>query len=80
MQQNAGLFSQHVSSIIMPIFRSTLVSTAFWCPNLENMNSEVLYILTLHLPNHIHLPLPPAPHLPKRYTRIPPLHTPTMST
>jgi hypothetical protein len=28
MQQNAGLFSQHVSSIIMPIFRSTLVSTA----------------------------------------------------
>jgi hypothetical protein len=41
MQQNAGLFSQHVSSIIMPIFRSTLVSIAFWCPNLENMNSEV---------------------------------------
>jgi hypothetical protein len=28
MQQNAGLFSQHVSSIIMPILRSTLVSTA----------------------------------------------------
>jgi hypothetical protein len=26
MQQNAGSFSQHVSSIIMPIFRSTLVS------------------------------------------------------
>jgi hypothetical protein len=23
MQQNAGLFTQHVSSIIMPIFRST---------------------------------------------------------
>jgi hypothetical protein len=41
MQQNVGLFSQHVSSIIMPIFRSTLVSTAFWRPNLENMNSEV---------------------------------------
>jgi hypothetical protein len=41
MQQNVGLFSQHVSSIIMAIFRSTLVSTAFWCPNLENMNSEV---------------------------------------
>jgi hypothetical protein len=41
MQQNAGLFSQHVSSIIMPILRSTLVSTAFWCPNLENMSSEV---------------------------------------
>jgi hypothetical protein len=41
MQQNAGLFPQHVSSIIMPIFKSTLVSTAFWCPNLENMNSEV---------------------------------------
>jgi hypothetical protein len=33
MQQNAGLFTQHVSSIIMPIFRSTLVSAAFWCPN-----------------------------------------------
>jgi hypothetical protein len=33
MRQNAGLFSQHVSRIIMPIFRSTLVSTAFWCPN-----------------------------------------------
>jgi hypothetical protein len=43
MQQNAGLFTQHVSSIIMPIFRSTLVSTAFLCPNLENMNSEVWY-------------------------------------
>jgi hypothetical protein len=41
MQQNAGLFSQHVSSIIMPIFRSALVSTDFWCPNLENMNSVV---------------------------------------
>jgi hypothetical protein len=26
MQQNAGLFSQHVSSIIMPIFRSIYVS------------------------------------------------------
>jgi hypothetical protein len=26
MQQNAGLFSQHVSSIIRPIFMSTLVS------------------------------------------------------
>jgi hypothetical protein len=33
MQQNAGLLTQHVSSIIMPIFRSTLLSTAFWCPN-----------------------------------------------
>jgi archaellum component FlaF (FlaF/FlaG flagellin family) len=41
MQQNAGLFSQHVSSIIMPIFSSTLVSTALWCLNLENVNSEV---------------------------------------
>jgi hypothetical protein len=35
MQRNAGLFSQHVSSIIIPIFRSTLVSTSFWCPNLD---------------------------------------------
>jgi hypothetical protein len=35
MQQNAGLFTQHVSSIIMPIFRSALLSTTFWCPNLE---------------------------------------------
>jgi hypothetical protein len=34
MRQNAGLFTQHVSSIIMPIFRSALVSTAFWYPNL----------------------------------------------
>jgi hypothetical protein len=32
MQQNAGLFSQHVSSIIMTILRSILVSTAFSCP------------------------------------------------
>jgi hypothetical protein len=30
MRQNAGLLTQHVSSIITPIFRSTLVSTAFW--------------------------------------------------
>jgi hypothetical protein len=29
MQQNTGLFSQHVSSIIMTIFWSTLVSTAY---------------------------------------------------
>jgi hypothetical protein len=43
MQQNAGLFSQHVLSVIIPIFRSTLVSTAFWGPNLENMNSEVWF-------------------------------------
>jgi hypothetical protein len=36
MRQNAGLFTQHVSVTSMPIFRSTIVSTAFWCPNLEN--------------------------------------------
>jgi hypothetical protein len=57
MQQNAGLFSQHVSSIIMPIFRSTLVCTAFWCPNLENMNSEVWSTsgqnLTIHILLHL---------------------------
>jgi hypothetical protein len=41
MRQDAGLLTQHASSTIMPIFRSTLVNTAFWCPNLENMNSEV---------------------------------------
>jgi hypothetical protein len=41
MRQNSGLLTQHVSSIIMPIFRSTLVSTALWFPNLENMKSEV---------------------------------------
>jgi hypothetical protein len=35
MRQNAGLLTQHVSNISMPIFRSTLVSTAFWCPNLS---------------------------------------------
>jgi hypothetical protein len=34
MRQNTGLLTQHVSSISMPIFRSTLVSTAFWCPKL----------------------------------------------
>jgi hypothetical protein len=28
MQHNAGLLTQHVSSISMPIFRSTIVSTA----------------------------------------------------
>jgi hypothetical protein len=35
MQQNAGLLSQHVSSTSMLIFRSTIVSSIFWCPNLE---------------------------------------------
>jgi hypothetical protein len=34
MRQNAGLLTQHVSSIIMTIFRSIIVSTAFWGPNL----------------------------------------------
>jgi hypothetical protein len=42
MRPNASLLTQHVSSIIMLIFRSNLVSTTFWCPNLgQNMNSEV---------------------------------------
>jgi hypothetical protein len=63
MQRNAGLFSQHVSSIIMPIFRSTLVSTAFWCPNLENMSSEVWSTSVVCM----------------FYTRILPPHTPAMS-
>jgi hypothetical protein len=35
MRQNVGLLTQHVSSISTPIFKNTLVSTAFWCPNLE---------------------------------------------
>jgi hypothetical protein len=35
MRQNAGLLTQHVSGASMPIIRSTLVSSAFWCPNLE---------------------------------------------
>jgi hypothetical protein len=35
MRQNAVLLTQHVSSISMPIFRSTIVSTAFWGPNRE---------------------------------------------
>jgi hypothetical protein len=32
MRQNAGLLSQHVSSTSMPIFRGTIVSSAFRCP------------------------------------------------
>jgi hypothetical protein len=39
MRQNAGLLSRHVSRISMPIFRSTIVSTAFWCPNLQAASS-----------------------------------------
>jgi hypothetical protein len=37
MRQNVGLLTQRVSSISMPIFKSTIGSTAFWCPNLEKM-------------------------------------------
>jgi hypothetical protein len=36
MQQNAGLLTEHVSVTSMPIIRITIVSSAFWCPNLES--------------------------------------------
>jgi hypothetical protein len=36
MRQNAGLFTQHVSGTSMPIIKSTIVSSAFWCQNLES--------------------------------------------
>jgi hypothetical protein len=43
MQQNAGLFSQHVSSIIMPIYRSTLVSTGHFHRAGYTSNSSALH-------------------------------------
>jgi hypothetical protein len=36
MRQNFGLLTQHVSGTSMPIFRTTIVNSAFWCPNLES--------------------------------------------
>jgi hypothetical protein len=36
MRHNTGLLTQHVSGPSMPIIRNTLVSSAFWCPNLES--------------------------------------------
>jgi hypothetical protein len=36
MQQNVGLLTQHVPGTSMPIIMGTIVSSAFWCPNLES--------------------------------------------
>jgi hypothetical protein len=36
MRLSAGLVTQHVSGTSMPIVRSTIVSSAFWCPNPES--------------------------------------------
>jgi hypothetical protein len=36
MRQYAGLLTQHVSGTSMPIIRSTIVSSGFWCPKLES--------------------------------------------
>jgi hypothetical protein len=36
MRQNAGLLTQNVSGTSMPIIRSTIVSSAFWCLNPES--------------------------------------------
>jgi hypothetical protein len=35
MRQNVGLLTQHVSGTCMLIIRGKIVSSAFWCPNLE---------------------------------------------
>jgi hypothetical protein len=41
MRQNASLLTQHVSSISVPIFRSTIVSTAFWCPTSSVQHTQL---------------------------------------
>jgi hypothetical protein len=33
MRQNSGLLTQHVSGTGMPIIKSTILSSAVWCPN-----------------------------------------------
>jgi hypothetical protein len=50
MRQNAGLLTQHVSSTTMPIFRSTNVSTAFWCPNQKAELTIVLLMMDILVP------------------------------
>jgi hypothetical protein len=47
MRQNAGLLTQHVSSIIMPIFRGTLVSPYTKEIPVDEIDIQILLIMLI---------------------------------